>query len=91
MGYLIRYGFEKKKKSSKWFMTAVCFLIFCYSTAVFSPAKWDAAKDFLIPGDAVITKSAYASFSRQMKAGVPLEEALESFCREILVGAKNLD
>ena len=91
MGYLIRYESEKKKKSRKWFMTAVCFLIFCYSTAVFLPEKWSDAKDFLIPGDAEITKSAYDSFSRQMKAGVPLEDALEIFCREILEGAKNTD
>ncbi len=36
------------------------------------------------PGDSVTTAAALEGFALELQAGVPLEDAVEGFCREIL-------
>jgi len=40
--------------------------------------------DFLIPGDKALTKEAFATMVEDVGAGTGVEDALVSFCKEIL-------
>lgn len=51
---------------------------------------WVRAKgipDFLIPGDPDVTRSAAATMMDEIRAGVPVDDAITVFCKEILHGA----
>lgn len=43
--------------------------------------------DFLIPGDPVITRKAASSMMNALKEGIPVNDAVTVFCKEILHGA----
>lgn len=49
--------------------------------------KLNGVPDFLIPGDPVVTKEASAVLIADIKEGIPVENAVETFCRSILDGA----
>jgi hypothetical protein len=43
-------------------------------------------RDLLLPGDEEITASALEGMVSDLRAGEPVREAVEAFCREILAG-----
>ena len=40
--------------------------------------------DYLIPGDDGVTARAMEAFASDMKSGVPIQDAMEAFCKEIV-------
>lgn len=56
-------------------------------TASFWPEGWTTLRDILIPGDDAVTLQALESMSDNLRSGMELEEAITSFCREIMDGA----
>lgn len=46
-----------------------------------------AVRNFLVPGDTDVTKSAISNFSSNIKEGESVKEAFSSFCQEIVNGA----
>jgi len=94
MGYRIEYGAGstvtysiQKEKRHLLSMTAGFFLLFCTLTSALWPDQWQLARDYLIPGDPAVTKAAFSEMTRQLKAGDSLEDAVVTFCREVVVGA----
>ena len=92
MGYEIRYAAGpdsvRKRSETSWILPliSVFFSIFCVITASFFPDQWDVAKNYLIPGDPDVTIAACKVFGEQITAGEPLDDAVVTFCREILYG-----
>ena len=91
MAYKIQYSPEtakrypqfrskKKGKAGKWVVLMM----------VFAAALWmriNGVPDFLIPGDPEITKTAAAMLMNDIQGGVPVGDAVTTFCEEIIHGA----
>lgn len=93
MGYRIEYGengtaayFVKKEGGHRGMLTIGFFLLFCVLTSTLWPSRWQLAKDYLIPGDPAVTKAAFSEMTQQLKDGESLEDAVVTFCREVMDG-----
>lgn len=86
MAYQIRYSdtsFTKKpiKKRSllyKWITILAIIVASVYML------QWESVQNFLIPGDPDVTKSAFASFTKELKEGERFADAVAVFCREVI-------
>lgn len=56
-------------------------------TATFWPEGWSALRDIMIPGDDAVTLQALECMSDNLRSGMALEDAITSFCREVIDGA----
>lgn len=91
MGYTIQYGstgklegnwlsHQKKRKAhkAKWIVLSILGL------ALFFSLKSEAVQNFLIPGDPEVTKAAFLQFTEDIKGGEQFQNAVYTFCREII-------
>lgn len=79
-----RYPRTKNKrngKPSKFFM-----LLFILAAALY--LKFHGIPDFLIPGDAETTKSTFQTMVTDLKNGESLDNAITTFCLEIISNAE---
>ena len=78
----IRYFLKKHRQSVIYAIgIVICLLIF---------VRLDITEfigDFLIPGDADITKAALSDLGSDLKDGVGIKDALTAFCLEIIENA----
>lgn len=95
LGYRIEYGprgavmgSEKRKGGNLMGLTLGFFLLFCSVSSHFWPEKWEGVSDYLIPGDAAVTRAAFSELTAQLHAGESVEDAVVAFCQEILDGAE---
>lgn len=89
MGYRIDYGAGKPKAEDNrrsWLCLAA-FAVFLGLVIRFWPGGRRAAAEFLFPGGAERACQAAEIFARDLGAGMPVREAAEAFCRDILSGA----
>ena len=93
MGYRIEYGgngtatyLNEKEGGHRWLLTAGFFLLFCALMSTLWPDQWQQAKDYWIPGDPAVTKAAFSEMTQQLKAGDSWEDAVVTFCREVMDG-----
>lgn len=94
MGYLIQYEPELNHKyriKGKWrpdkrFMFWGCICAAMVVLAVI-PAVRQWVLEFLIPGDAQVTTSAFSQFVSDLRSGEQLSDAVTTFCQEILAHA----
>ena len=78
-----RYPQNPKKKSLKPKSMILILLVMAAALWI----RLNGIPDFLIPGDAVITRAAASAFLENMHDGMPIGEATTVFCRQILDGA----
>lgn len=90
MGYQIQYGdtankfllhANKCKPKSRFWVSLLFCIIFIAVLAL-------AAKDYLIPGDDSVTKSAAKTFQQEIRSGEDIGKAFAAFCKEIVDGAQ---
>lgn len=95
MGYRIEYGMvktsigkDKLSFSRIAVMTAGFLALFVLMTGVFWTSGRQKLQDYLLPGDPAVTGQALETMVSQLKAGVPVADAVEAFCQEVLDGAE---
>ena len=91
MGYRIEYDSGEGKyqvlperKSRVPAFTTAALAGFLLMTHLFWPAGEDAIRDFLIPGEDAVTIAAAECMAAELREGASLQDALESFCRQII-------
>lgn len=94
MGYSIQYGKEmikiqhpsKMSYKSKFLVT--CLLISCIIIVFLSlTGGIDCMKQYILPGDADVTKAALNTLVSNLKNGEPIDGAVTAFCQEIYANA----
>jgi len=94
MCYRIVYGPGKKARqktlrvSSRATMTALCFFLFCVLLTILWPEGLDTLRNWIFPGDPVVTAAALEELSGQLKAGASVIDSLRNFCYHIMKGAE---
>ena len=91
MAYKIRYAPESarrypqvsKKRNVRWGNLVMILMAFAAVVWI----RLNGIPDFLIPGDPEVTKEAAAMMIADLDEGVKLDEAVTTFCKEILHGA----
>ena len=94
MSYRIDYGYTDIKvqnpgnfgKNLKTF-TAAALLLFACSVNLFWPAGKEQLQEILLPGERTTTALAAEQMLVQIREGNHLQEALRTFCLEILADA----
>lgn len=95
MGYRMQYSPEKcrrypiKEMRKKWGGK----ILVCFSVGIvligFICARWEQAKELLLPGDPEHTLQALNTLAEDMKEGESVKEAITAFCGNILEHAQN--
>ena len=92
MSYQIVYNSDNTKKvklrnrKKQKPLTIVIVAVLLFGVLKFS--SWDNPLwDYLIPGDADITKSAFQSFTDSLNNGDPFSDAVYVFCDTVIQGA----
>ena len=91
MGYQIRYdagkavktGLKERKRSAVG-MVAAGLVALCLFVRLFWPAGMDKLRRMVFPGDPEVTGRAAEQMVSQIHEGVPVGDAVQAFCREIL-------
>ena len=98
MGYQIRYDAGKavktglkERKSSPMGMAMAGLVLVCLLMRLFWPAGMDKLRQMVIPGDPEVTGRAASELVSQIHEGVPVGDAVQAFCREILDEAGHPD
>lgn len=63
---------------------AAGLLLVCLLVRLLWPASMDKLRQMLIPGDPEVTGRAASEMVSQLHEGVPVGDAVQAFCREIL-------
>ena len=97
MAYRIEYDtrmgkFEirsSKKRSLFPLFFAAAFSLFLIFTFLFWDAGADCIRSVLIPGEDAETLEALRNLTQDMRQGIPLGEAVEAFCRDLIHGSQS--
>ena len=91
MGYQIRYDAGKavktglkERKPAAVGMVAAGLVAVCLLVRLFWPAGMDKLRQMVIPGDPEVTGRAAEQMVSQLHEGVPVGDAVQAFCREIM-------
>ncbi len=92
MAYEILYDQELSYKypvtrSHKRKRKALLLLFAAFAVLLAIPSVRYTIAEYLFPGDLYATKEAVAVLVEDLRQGVPVEDALVVFCREILYGS----
>ena len=79
-----RYPMSAKHRKIQWGRLLILIVLFVAGFWL----KICGIPDFLIPGDPQVTKTAAIEFMGNMKSGVSMEQAVTTFCRQILDGTQ---
>ena len=91
MGYQIRYdagkavktGLKERKRSAVG-MVAAALVAVCLLVRLFWPAGMDKLRRMVFPADLEVTGRPAEQMVSQIHEGVPVGDAVQAFCREIL-------
>lgn len=86
MSYQIRYtGACVVKQNKKYRKPNLKLAIAICSALLFiGLLQIESVRNFLIPGNPEVTKSAFKSFTQELRAGEKLSDAAAVFCRQII-------
>lgn len=91
MGYQIRYDAGKavktglkERKASAIGVLAAGLAVVCLLMRLIWPAGVDKLRQMVFPGDPEVTGRAAEQMVSQIHEGVPVGDAVQAFCREIL-------
>ena len=88
MGYRIQYG-SSGAKESLGIQSLLPILLLCICCAIiFAAVNYrEAIWNWILPGDAEITEKALLTFFKDVRSGISMKEAAETFCKEIIYSA----
>ncbi len=78
--------FPAKKRRNLNFKFVVLGIVFTFLISSVFLFRSEIA-DFLIPGDSMVTKSAFSEFLKNVHNGESISDAALTFCREIIENA----
>lgn len=81
MAYRIEYGSPPRRKKWKLLLLAAAVL-----AALLIPRQ--TLERWLVPGDAAVTKAAFAELILELRQGSPAGEAVAAFCKTVVQGAE---
>lgn len=91
MSYHIEYTPDSSGVSvetgSSWtllLMTLTVFALFLTCVRSFQPDYWTSLLEWILPGDAVVTRTAVNNLLMNLRSGQPISEAAAAFCAEII-------
>ena len=91
MSYRIEYGSEVPKqflqpiiKRHVRTLTAICILLFSLTVGKFWPDGRQILQQYVIPGELSMTEQAFSDMISELNEGVKLEEAVVTFCQQII-------
>ena len=94
MGYQIQYGSTVIKKylrdntdPHKSLLLIIEVVCLCCILAFSVFQHRDLIWEWILPGDPQITKAALTTLGENIRYGIPVGDAIEVFCKEILSGA----
>ena len=91
MGYRIEYSEKpmvsdfRSFKSRRLLFSAVFFTLFLILCRTCWPAGWHLIRRTFVPGNPDVTLSAVNAFLQELRWGIPLSDAVETFCKTILL------
>lgn len=91
MAYRVEYepGKREKQHSGRFpLLLAGCILAFLVLVNSLWPQGAQVLRQWLIPGNPVVTVAALESFAEELKDGQPISDSLERFCKRILDDGK---
>ena len=65
-------------------LTAICILLFSLAVGKFWPDGRQMLRQYVIPGEPSVTEQAFSDMISELNAGVALEEAVVTFCQQII-------
>ena len=65
-------------------MTAVFLLLFALSVGKIWPDGRQVLRRFFLPGEPSVTEQAFSDMILELSDGIPLENALVTFCQQII-------
>ena len=84
-----KYEIKSKHSLRFSFILLTCYILFFILTAAFWPDGRAFIQEFLIPGDNAVTIEAFSTMTRELRSGVSFNDAIYTFCHEIIDDAKN--
>jgi len=97
MGYRIDYdmksGYWEVSQNHKWrlpVLTVFFFILFLFLCSWFWPEGMNLFVDLIIPGDNTVTLQAAKNMTEYLRDGGSIQQAVDAFCREVILGAKIL-
>ena len=81
MAFRIEYGNPPRRKKWKLLLLAATVL-----AALLIPRQ--TLERWLVPGDAAVTKAAFAELILELRQGSPAGEAVASFCKTLVQGVE---
>lgn len=91
MAYKIEYGevaeLLKPKTKLRQFVIVFLILALVVAAAVIKSVGLPFVREVLLPGDPAVTAMALDALAENIRDGIPIFEALETFCKEIVNGA----
>ena len=81
MAYRIEYGKPPRRRKWKLLLLAAAVL-----AALLIPRQ--TLERWLVPGDAAVTKEAFAELILELRRGSPAGEAVATFCKTVVQGAE---
>lgn len=92
MGYKVIYPQVGKRRYSKYrkmtnktqlaVLVTICFVL------VLAVIHWSVGLSWLLPGDPIVTENALREMIDSLRAGEALGQAVVTFCREVVAGAR---
>ncbi len=78
---------DERKGSGLWTRTTCFFLLFLLLTQLCWPAGAVKVREMLCPWNPDVTAAAFSDLIRDVRYGLSAEDAVVTFCREILADA----
>lgn len=90
MSYRIEYQATKKvrgleKRTAVLPALAGCLVLSLLLVSAFWPRGREMMERLLIPGDPAVTAAALEELSEDLQSGESIQDALDAFCRQVLV------
>ena len=65
------------------------YIVFFILTSTFWPEGRALIQELMIPGDNAVTSEAFSTMTRELRSGASFNDAIYTFCYEIIDDAKN--
>lgn len=79
-------NYKQRTRKSRMFPVVVILCITIFTVSVYMLGL-DTVSSFLIPGNDAVTVAAFQQMQADLKSGIPVKEAVTTFCTEIIESA----
>ena len=84
-GTVVKQSFQEKTVIPKFLGRMILTVCICLAAVI--AMNNEAVQEFMIPGNAAVTKEAFHAFVGELRNGEDFRDAATAFCREIIDAA----